>query len=229
MSSAKDMTLKPLTNNNPKHWILDCDGVLLNSNEIKSNAFYDLALPFGEDVAQEFMTYHKANGGISRYEKIDYLLRELAPFCSDIEGKKHELIHQYGDIVESRLCACEETPFLREFLTAFSGQKVVVSGGMQTELREIFRSKGLQQHFTGIYGSPRSKEQILLDIQEGIDFSDAVFIGDSRLDFEVARKFEIDFIFMKQFTEVKNWQAFFKPYPEVKIIHNLGDLLQQVT
>ena len=45
--------------------IFDCDGVILNSNNIKSKAFYDVALPYGVKAAEELYTYHIKNNGIS--------------------------------------------------------------------------------------------------------------------------------------------------------------------
>mgnify|MGYP002280379498 CR=1 FL=1 len=45
--------------------VFDCDGVILNSNSIKTEAFYQTALPHGEDAAQVLRDYHLCNGGIS--------------------------------------------------------------------------------------------------------------------------------------------------------------------
>ena len=59
-----------------KSIIFDCDGVLLDSNTIKSEAFYQSVLPFGQKYADEFIQYHKNNGGISRYKKFEYFLNK---------------------------------------------------------------------------------------------------------------------------------------------------------
>ena len=45
--------------------VFDCDGVLLDSNKVKTDAFYKSALPYGENAANELVSYHKENGGIS--------------------------------------------------------------------------------------------------------------------------------------------------------------------
>ena len=39
--------------------IFDCDGVILDSNKIKTTAFYNTALPYGEDAAEALVNYHK--------------------------------------------------------------------------------------------------------------------------------------------------------------------------
>ena len=62
--------------------IFDCDGVILNSNTVKSDSFYSSALPFGEKAADLLLRYHLENGGVSRYVKFRYLISDIAP-CMD--------------------------------------------------------------------------------------------------------------------------------------------------
>ena len=57
-----------------KSLIFDCDGVILNSNKIKSNAFRKVLKKFNQIAVDEFIKYHKDNGGISRYIKFEYFL-----------------------------------------------------------------------------------------------------------------------------------------------------------
>ena len=47
-----------------KTWIFDCDGVLLDSNQVKTQAMWETAKPFGESEASRLVAYHKANGGV---------------------------------------------------------------------------------------------------------------------------------------------------------------------
>ena len=51
---------------NYTHLFFDCDGVILNSNQIKTDAFYKLAFNFGELQAQKLVNYHIENGGKRR-------------------------------------------------------------------------------------------------------------------------------------------------------------------
>lgn len=44
--------------------IFDCDGVVLNSNKVKTDAFYQASWPYGEAAAQAMVDYHVANGGV---------------------------------------------------------------------------------------------------------------------------------------------------------------------
>ena len=58
-------------------FIFDCDGVILDSNKIKTEAFFSLALPYGKGIAKLLVDYHTQNGGISRYLKINQPSRKL--------------------------------------------------------------------------------------------------------------------------------------------------------
>ena len=51
-----------------KTLVFDCDGVVLNSNSVKTSAFYKAALAYGEVAATALVEYHVANGGVSRYK-----------------------------------------------------------------------------------------------------------------------------------------------------------------
>ena len=44
---------------NIKNFIFDCDGVILNSNEIKSNAFAQSLKDEPTDLVDAFIEYHK--------------------------------------------------------------------------------------------------------------------------------------------------------------------------
>ena len=70
--------------------VFDCDGVLLDSNKVKTDAFYKSALPYGENAANELVSYHKENGGISRYIKFEYFLDSILGLAVD-QSKLNEL------------------------------------------------------------------------------------------------------------------------------------------
>ncbi len=43
--------------------IFDCDGVILNSNQVKTQAFYKATLSYGEAAAESLVNYHIQHGG----------------------------------------------------------------------------------------------------------------------------------------------------------------------
>jgi len=80
---------------------------------------------------------------------------------------------------------------------------MIVSGGDQSELREIFKLRGLSDMFDGgIFGSPDTKDKILARELVGITSKPALFLGDSKYDYQAAISQKIDFIFLWGMTEV---------------------------
>ena len=55
-----------------KNLFFDCDGLILNSNKIKTQAFKEVVSQYGEKASNELQNYHIKNGGISRYKKFNY-------------------------------------------------------------------------------------------------------------------------------------------------------------
>ena len=88
------LTQKNIFNiNNYKYLIFDCDGVCLDSNQIKSNLFYDIAKSVDRTKAKVFLTYHKNNGGISRYEKFRYFVTNI------LKIENHNLVKEFLNMV----------------------------------------------------------------------------------------------------------------------------------
>ena len=188
--------------------VFDCDGVLLNSNMIKTEAFFISALPYGEENAKLLVDYHVHNGGISRYKKFEYLLRQILGKPNYNRSELAKLLRTYRGEVVNRLLLCEVEPGLEALREKTKASRwFVVSGGDQDELRYVFKKRGLDYLFDGgIFGSPDTKEQILerhIAAYTNQNLIDTVYLGDSQYDYEVAEKFGIDFIFVKGWSESK--------------------------
>ena len=54
--------------------VFDCDGVILDSNVVKTEAYFRTAKNLGasDAQAQQLVDYHIKLGGISRYHKFDW-------------------------------------------------------------------------------------------------------------------------------------------------------------
>ena len=55
-----------------KFIVFDFDGVVLDSVEIKTNAFAEIYSEYGSEIVSKVVEYHKRNGGLSRFEKFKY-------------------------------------------------------------------------------------------------------------------------------------------------------------
>lgn len=205
--------------------IFDCDGVILDSNRVKTDAFYNATLPYGDKAAAAMVDYHVRNGGVSRYRKFAYFLEHLAP-AGVLGPDLQALLAAYAAEVKTGLLACEVAEGLEAFREYTGGTRwMVASGGDQAELRELFQARGLTDWFDGeIFGSPDTKEEIVRrELENGNIRMPALFIGDSRYDHQVAQQHGLDFVFLSRWSEFEHWKAYFAPY-QITIKSSMKDL-----
>lgn len=213
--------------------VFDCDGVVLDSNRVKTEAFRTAALPWGTAAAEALVAHHVAHGGVSRYAKfahfLDIILPDHAP--GRIPGRDgpglEALLTAYAQAVRAGLMACRVAPGLDALRAATPQARwLIVSGGDQAELREIFVARGLAAHFDGgIFGSPDTKDTILTrEIAAGTIGLPALFLGDSRLDHEAATRAGLDFIFVSGWSEMPGWREHVRRH-DLAVVPDLADLL----
>ena len=120
----------------------DCDGVILNSNKIKTQAFKSATSEYGESLTNELISYHLLNGGISRYEKFNYFLNNIYPISSDLKKKDalSNLLTRYSKYCIKALLDSEVTYGLKYFREiTYNIPWFIVSGGDQSELNYVFK------------------------------------------------------------------------------------------
>ncbi len=191
-----------------KSFIFDCDGVILNSNKIKSNAFYEVASKYGKKEAKKLVNYHINKGGISRYKKFEYFSNNIL-LDKTIKQSINELCKDFSDVVLRDLNNSQVNTEI--FKLKDSYPKIpwsIVSGGDQEELRSVFKNKEIDKLFDGgIYGSPMDKVTIFKNLCNEKNMP-AIYFGDSKYDFLSSTQCNIDFCFVSMWTEVKNWRSF---------------------
>jgi len=83
---------------------------------LKSRAFYETALPYGQSAAEALVDYHKAHGGISRYRKFEYFLHKIV--ASGADGSSlEELVESFAGRVRELLEECEVAEGFRRCVT----------------------------------------------------------------------------------------------------------------
>ena len=105
---------------------------------------------------------------------------------------------------------CEVTKGLEELRQKTKQANwLIVTGGDQAELREVFAVRGLNHYFNGgIFGSPETKDTILeREISNGNITKSALFLGDSKYDYQAAKPAGLDFVFLTDWTEVTRWKV----------------------
>lgn len=177
--------------------VFDFDGVIVESEDIKTSAFRQLFFDFGEDVAQKIVDYHLANLGISRYTKFRYgiesvLGRKLTP------EYERELGERFSLLVEDAVVTCPWVNGAKEFILAYY-EKIplyIASGTPDAELKRIISRREITHCFRSICGTPRNKTQILSDIVEDGAWNPAeiLMVGDAMADYEGASNVGLPFI-----------------------------------
>lgn len=195
--------------------VFDCDGVVLDSNKVKTEAFYQATLPYGEAAAQAMVDYHVANGGVSRYKKFAYFLEKIAPDIVPNEAEQQgpgleALLQAYASYVREGLLSCEVAPGLEALRQQTPDARwLIVSGGDQAELRDVFAQRGIAEWFDGgIFGSPDTKDEILArELASGKIQQPSLFLGDSKYDYQAASAAGLDFVFLSGWSEVADWES----------------------
>ncbi len=213
--------------------VFDCDGVVLNSNKVKVDAYFKVAKQNGGTDAQAkaFVDHHVSRGSFPRNGKIEYYLKNIKQEIVTPE-KIARYIQTFEDILDVTLMECEIAAGLLALKTATPNARwMLLSGGDQAELRRIFPRRFVENYNladlfeAGIYGGPDLKESVLeREIRNENITLPALFIGDSKYDHQASTNAGLDFIFVSDWTEVRDWQAY---CAENNIINysNIGSLL----
>lgn len=184
--------------------MFDCDGVILDSNRIKSDAFRKALEGDPPDFINKFIKYHQENGGVSRYVKLQYYFAEIKK-QKNYAHELDEALARFASIVKEELLNAPIVDGIEEFLLFCQSRRIpcfINSGGDQKELRQVFSERGLDRFFFKILGSPDSKKQNLEKLfAEKLLPRPALFYGDAYSDFLAAKAYEIDFIYVSAVSE----------------------------
>jgi len=193
-----------------KTLVFDCDGVILDSNKVRAQAFYNAALPYGKQHAEALYAYHLIHGGVSRYIKFEAFLRDMVKVPATDEAMK-TLLHNFTTEARIGLLQCPVAPGLEALRKATPDARwILVSGADEQELRDVFVERGIDSMFDGgIFGSPSNKDVILeRELASGSLQKPAIFFGDSRYDHEAATSAGLDFVFVSGWTDFASWAQY---------------------
>ena len=176
--------------------IYDFDGVICDSVEIKTAAFKELYKNYDYKIQSQVMDYHIRNSGISRFEKFRYYQTVLLKKELD-EKEIKNLARKFKLLVKEKVTNASYIVGAREFIEMNSFKKqFVCTGTPETEIIEIIKEKKLINFFENIYGSPKSKIEIINIIirKTNIKKNKCVFFGDAMTDYNAALSCKIPFI-----------------------------------
>ena len=180
--------------------VLDFDGTVCDSADVKTEAFGLLYAEHGEDVANAVVSHHLANVGVTRTEKIRYAEEVLLGRPHSTE-RVDQLAARFGTIVEEQVIAAPLLPGVATFLSSYSGEiPIAVASATPTdELRRIVAAKGLARFFAAVEGYPPHKGAILSRYVDryGAAPQRTAMVGDQLSDLEAAEEAGTLFVGMR--------------------------------
>lgn len=170
--------------------VFDCDGVLLDSVPVKTAAFGRLAEPYGPEAKKRLVAYHGEHGGVSRFLKFAWFFREV--LGREITAQESQAWgEKFAEYALDEVRKCALIPGALQTLEQWQGRlpMYVCSGTPAQELRDVLAERGLTRFFTGIYGSPPAKGELLREIissRAGLLPDETLMVGDATTDRDAA-------------------------------------------
>ena len=212
--------------------VFDFDGVLVDSNVVKRNAYFDIFAPLGA-TRPVVGAVLEDNRDSDRYQIIEHILRRLvmAGFLS-ADDQMDELIgkyaEQYNDICEEHAATCREIAGASECLPRlFRRYALYVNSATPEEpLRRIIHRRGWECYFRDVLGRPRTKTENLTKIleREMTSGAEVVFVGDNQQDLDAAHQCGCQFVGMMHNTS----QFGFEPSYVVRDLAELETTIKQM-
>jgi phosphoglycolate phosphatase-like HAD superfamily hydrolase len=173
--------------------IFDFDGVIIESNHVKDEAFYSIFLNYGKNIASFSHNYHLKNRGVSRFDKVKHVMRKFN--LPEKDYKK--IINNFSSIVFKGVCKSPLVDGIKDFLVTNHNKYnfYIISATPTIELLKILEVLNLTSYFKNSYGSPNNKKYWLSHLIQTneISNSNSLFIGDAYSDKDAAKKYSIDF------------------------------------
>ena len=173
---------------------LDFDGTLVDSNEIKHRAFFEVVadVPGAAPLMREILEDPNAGDRYSIFRRLAEKLAERAPDAS-------QLIERYGSRCEEQILRALDESALDELFGDLSRSgyaAFVVSATPERDLRSLLQRTALPSRLRGVFGRPRSKVDILeaLLTEQGWQSGELLVVGDQETDQLAARKAGCPFV-----------------------------------
>jgi HAD superfamily hydrolase (TIGR01549 family) len=169
--------------------IFDFDGVIVDSVDVKAQAFAALFHDCSADIQRCVIDFHRRFSGMSRYEKIQRLYKQFRDQVLTLQ-EVEEQVEKFSKICFEKVVRSAYIIGAHEFLSTYSSQYdcYIASGTPEEELRAIVEQRHLTAYFKGVFGTPREKTAIcraILD-QKGYRPNQTVMIGDTLVDYKAA-------------------------------------------
>ncbi len=203
--------------------VFDFDGVILESANIKTEAFLELYAAYPEKVPA-IRAYHISQAGISRYVKFEHIQKNILglPYT---EEDKQRVSAEFERLTRERIFRCAQVPGAEALLRGLRGRvlRIVGSGTPQAELELIVSTRRMRDWFEELWGTPRVKADIIRDVlaRHGLPAERVLMVGDGMSDYEAARETGTRFLARETETEFGKLAV-----DKVKDLKEMGEWLE---
>ncbi|MGG3564214.1 HAD-IA family hydrolase [Neobacillus rhizosphaerae] len=210
--------------------IFDCDGVLIDVNLLKCEAFGMAVEGYPTEVVESFVNHCKKTFGVSRYVKFKEFLSDFAK--ESFQEKQYiTFLNNYANICkevykDANITAGTENLLLE--LSKLNKKLYVASGSDERELNEVFIKRNISKYFVKIFGSPKTKTECASIILSNHPNKKAIFIGDALSDMKTAKEHKIDFIYMSRYTVQSEEQDFICRKGAKLVVNTLAELISNI-
>ena len=181
----------------PRAIIFDFDGVILDSAQIKLDAYATVYADEDPEKVRELMRHAHLHGGTTRRVKFAQYERELFGRAGDTESVER-LSARYSQLVLGAVMTCRFIDGAASLLSTAANRSDmhVVSGTPHEELRQVIEARGLARFFQSIWGAPATKREAFARILRGNGYAatSVIAIGDSMTEFWAAEALGIPFL-----------------------------------
>ena len=188
--------------------VFDFDGTLVDSNQLKFDAFFELFTDDPNHVRKIRMVL-SAKKEQSRFIILEEIVRQLGHIPAEgIKDQVKELADRYNDLVLAGAKTCSELPEAEDVLKSLTQKyRLYVSSTTPEEpLREIVQFRGWAHLFVEVYGYPRQKPETIREIfkREEVEKSEVLVVGDGETDRQSAVENGCSFVHVGDNFRLKN-------------------------
>tara|TARA_B100000315_G_scaffold232769_1_gene245287 strand:- start:529 stop:1125 length:597 start_codon:yes stop_codon:yes gene_type:complete len=178
--------------------VFDFDGTLIDSNQLKYEAFFKLFPSDGlhKKIVTEVLSEILEE---SRYVILREIIKRLNAEMNEYEldNRVQELATEYNDLVVDGAKRCREKTGAKEVLESLSKKYKLYLNSLTPEvsLKDIVKHKKWGNYFCGIFGYPNDKVSVLLEIirKETIEPDELLVVGDGKSDRDSANNVKCNF------------------------------------
>lgn len=181
----------------PKALLLDFDGVVLDSADLKNLAYAQVYAGEPARLLDAVTAYALRHGGVTRRDKFDYFERTVFGRAADA-ASVDRLALAFRERVYDAVLRAPFIPGAERLLEVAQGAVAlhVVSGTPHDELVDIVGKRGMAGRFESVRGAPPAKFERFVEIldETGLAPDDVWAVGDALTEFEAARALGMPFV-----------------------------------